>query len=67
MSFCRYLAIKFHEMEEKLQRERNRNRIPEDGGDDLESNAETSTVESIQTTENPMQTDDPTSTVSIEY
>lgn len=54
-------------MEEKLQRERNRNRIPEDGGDDLESNAETSTVESIQTTENPMQTDDPTSTVSIEY
>lgn len=57
-SVLRYLAIKFHEMEEKLQHERNRNRINDD--DDPESNTETSTMESVPTT----QTNDPSSTVS---
>lgn len=53
-------------MEEKLQHERNRNRINnENSGDDLdESNEEPSTVELTQTTQNSIQTDDPSSTVS---
>lgn len=61
-SILRYLAIKFHEMEEKLQNERNRNRISDE--DDVDSNTETSTMESIPTTQDSTQTNDASSTVS---
>lgn len=62
LSILRYLAIKFHEMEEKLQNERNRNRISDE--DDPDSNTETSTMDTVPTTQDSMQTNDASSTVS---
>lgn len=62
LSILRYLAIKFHEMEEKLQNERNRNRISDE--DDPDSNTETSTMDTVPTTQGSMQTNDASSTVS---
>lgn len=62
LSILRYLAIKFQEMEEKLQNERNRNRISDE--DDPDSNTETSTMDTVPTTQDSMQTNDASSTVS---
>lgn len=42
----RYLAIKFQEMEEKMQREKNRNRVKDDGDDVEEDDTETGLPES---------------------
>lgn len=38
---CRYLAIKFQEMEEKMRRQKNKNRVKSEGDDEVEEESET--------------------------
>lgn len=62
-SFIRYLAIKFQEMEDKMQRERNRNREHNESED--ETSTDGSTEDTSETTGDEDTHMDDLSTVSM--